>query len=97
MQGCPITIPILPRGEVGACIVGRGRNALSCRSHLILSILLDEEGQVPGRRQQHVGRLLRGQEGEDAGHQALSFPDAHDLHEVVIAQPVKEMTQPAQR
>lgn len=55
--------------------------------HLILSILLDEEGQVPGRGHEHVSRLLWSQEGKDPGHQALSFSDAHDLHEVVITQP----------
>lgn len=55
--------------------------------HLILSILLDEEGQVPGCGHEHISRLLWSQEGKDPSHQALSFPDAHDLHEVVITRP----------
>lgn len=63
------------------------RHTEPSQPHLILSILLDEEGQVPGRGHEHIGCLLWSQEGKDPGHQTLSFPDAHDLHEVVIARP----------
>lgn len=63
---------------------------MSLDDHLILCILLDEERQVPRGCHENVGRLLCGEERENAGNHSLPFSDAHDLNEVVITRPARE-------